>query len=231
MPTPHFATPQELFDLFRTVFNGLPKGIIFDCDGVIVDSFASNIRFYNAVREILYLPPMDATQAKYAHMGTVQQALEHIVPRPFHAQIPELKAKATQLTQHLDTITPMPHLRPFLFACKAHGIEIGICTNRMNGMDDLLHECEMQDMFNPVITVAHAPAKPDPCGTCMILAQWALKAKDVLFIGDSETDRDAAKGAHVPFLAFGSLDLMDSAIAATDSFADLLHVFDELWKA
>ena len=42
---PHLSA-QELADWFRSVYaanNGLPSGIIFDCDGVLIDSREANI--------------------------------------------------------------------------------------------------------------------------------------------------------------------------------------------
>ncbi len=229
MSSPHFSTHAELLNAFHAVFKGLPHGIIFDCDGVIVDSFAANISFYNAVRALLSLPPMDAAQAKFAHMGTAQQALEHVIPRPFHAMIPELKAKATLQSPRSDDFTPMPGLRPFVQACKGHGILTGICTNRLNGMENLLQACEVDGLFSPVITVADAPAKPDPTGTNMVLQAWRLQPQATLFIGDSETDRDAAQAAGIPFVAFRNLEIMDGAIAAVYDFADLHQAFEKLW--
>ena len=44
---PHLSA-QELADWFRSAYatnNGLPSGIIFDCDGVLIDSRDANIAY------------------------------------------------------------------------------------------------------------------------------------------------------------------------------------------
>ena len=35
---------------FRTLYGGPPRGIIFDCDGVVIDSREANIAYYNFLR-------------------------------------------------------------------------------------------------------------------------------------------------------------------------------------
>ena len=56
-------------------------GIIFDCDGVMIDSRAANAIFYNKVLAALGLPPLTPEQDAYTFMATARQALEYIVPR------------------------------------------------------------------------------------------------------------------------------------------------------
>ena len=40
-------------------------GVIFDCDGVLLDSRESNSIFYNRVLAVFGLPPMTPEQEKY----------------------------------------------------------------------------------------------------------------------------------------------------------------------
>ena len=63
----------------KLVPHGL-TGIIFDCDGVMIDSRAANAIFYNKVLAALGLPPLTPEQDAYTFMATARQALEYIVP-------------------------------------------------------------------------------------------------------------------------------------------------------
>ena len=42
---PHLSA-AELSSCFSDTFHGLPSGIIFDCDGVVIDSREANITYY-----------------------------------------------------------------------------------------------------------------------------------------------------------------------------------------
>lgn len=46
------------------------RGVIFDCDGVMIDSRAANDEFYNRVLAYFGLPPMTPEQEAYSFMAT-----------------------------------------------------------------------------------------------------------------------------------------------------------------
>ena len=53
-------------------------GIIFDCDGVMVDSRDVNIGYYNLLLREVGKPPITPEQAGYVQMSTAKEALEYI---------------------------------------------------------------------------------------------------------------------------------------------------------
>ena len=50
-------------------------GVVFDCDGVMIDSRDANRVFYNTVLAELNLPPMGPEEESYAFMATAGEAL------------------------------------------------------------------------------------------------------------------------------------------------------------
>lgn len=42
---------EQLIEFIEENCKGIPKGVIFDCDGVLVDSVEANMAFYNAIRK------------------------------------------------------------------------------------------------------------------------------------------------------------------------------------
>ena len=50
------------------------KVIIFDCDGVLFDSKAANIAFYNQILAAVGLAPMTAEEVAYVHVSTAGEA-------------------------------------------------------------------------------------------------------------------------------------------------------------
>uniref|UniRef100_UPI0026E9456A HAD family hydrolase n=1 Tax=uncultured Desulfovibrio sp. TaxID=167968 RepID=UPI0026E9456A len=56
-----------------------------------------------------------------------------------------------------------------------------------------------------VISVSCALPKPSPAGAEAILKAWGAEPGQALFVGDSENDREAARGAGMVFAGFGGL--------------------------
>ncbi|MCH5277972.1 MAG: HAD-IA family hydrolase [Desulfovibrionaceae bacterium] len=206
-----------------------PDGIIFDCDGVLVDSAPTNIHYYNLLRERLGLPPMSEEQERYVHMSTVAQAIEAIIPAPMRPALREVSASVSYTRDILPLVTPFEGLRELLDACRGQGLRLGVHTNRLSTMPELLAHCDFTEYFDPVITVARAQPKPHPEGTLLVLEHWGMPPERALFVGDSSTDRDAARAAGVPFLAFRADDLSPQGCCC--AYRDLLAALRSLWAA
>lgn len=219
----------SLVDTFRKIYGGGPDGIIFDCDGVLVDSGPSNIRYYNLLRTGLGLPPMSPEQERYVHMSTAEQAIDAIIPRSLRPALRDVVRRISYSRDIMPLLKPFEGLRELLDACRERGLRLGVHTNRFDTMPLLLEHCELTGYFDPVITAAEAPAKPDPAGARMVLARWGMPAGRALFLGDSTTDRDAAGGAGVPFLAFRNPDL--SSLGCCCAYADMLAALETVWEA
>ena len=55
------------------------KGVIFDCDGVLVASKEANKQYYNLILKGLGMPPMNSEQEDYMHMHTVDESIKYLV--------------------------------------------------------------------------------------------------------------------------------------------------------
>ena len=52
--------------------------VIYDCDGVLFDSFETNRRLYNHICAFVGRPPLTEEESRYAHMHTVFEAIHFI---------------------------------------------------------------------------------------------------------------------------------------------------------
>lgn len=116
-------------------------------------------------------------------------------------------------------IVPLLRLQPgFLeFANDLHagGVRMAIATNRISrGIQTVLDFFALPSYFDPVVTASNAAPKPSPEGARRICAAWGFAPADVLFVGDSEHDRDAAQGAGTVFAAFNGGELRGRITAA-----------------
>lgn len=207
---------------------GVPKGIIFDCDGVMIDSVEANMTFYNLIRKKLGLPELNDDQREYCQMSTAAQALEYITPDALKAQLPAVVREVSYARDIEPMIQATEHFLPFLQAISGKFL-LGIHTNRTGPIDYMLNRLGMGGYFDPIMTVRFCEPKPSPDGANKILAQWNIKPHEVLFIGDSIMDMQAARGAEIPFLSYRNEKIMEEGTCCDFALLEeaLLFLYNE----
>lgn len=181
------------------------KAVIYDCDGVMFDSFESNLAFYALVMEQFGRPRLDRNDAhtmRVLHTYCNKDVLAYLFDgddrldevRAFSATIDYRKLFPLMLMED--------GLRETLDAL--HGrVELAVCTNRASSMDLLLEAFGLQGYFSCVMTAGRVTnPKPHPEPLLKVLEQYGIDAGQALFVGDSEVDRQAAEAAGVPFVAY-----------------------------
>lgn len=178
-------------------------GVIFDCDGVLIDSREANAEYYNRILEALGLPPLTAEQESYTYMATVDEALAHITPLDLQARLPEICRKSVN---YMRDIMPLIRLEDgildFLRFLSARGVRCAVHTNRSSGMAVVVDTFNLHQYFDPVVTAVITKPKPAPDGVQYILRQWQIAPESVLFVGDSLNDSQAALRGGVYFAAY-----------------------------
>ena len=182
--------------------NGSIEAVIFDCDGVLVDSRAANAAFYNQILAHFNKEPLTETQLTYVHSQTVYESLAYLFQGD--SRLPE--AERFWRTMDYGPINKMLTLQPGLVDClqDLHGrFKTAIATNRTNTMSRLLREFGLADRFDLVVTSLDVERpKPFPDPLFKILAQFKAAPRQSLFVGDSDVDERTARAAGVPFVAY-----------------------------
>lgn len=209
------------FHLSHKLFPKGLHGIVFDVDGVLFDSRSSNIHYYNVVRRAVQLPPISREEEEYCHMSTSEQAFAHIIPKHLMVQAEEARRRISYHDQVLPMLVPEPGLLEALHWLRNWRVNLGICTNRTNSVEVLLRYFSLETFFSLVKTAENSAPKPHPRGLLEIVSEWDLPNGQVLFIGDSKVDEQAATAAGVPFCAFRSTDLQ-ATVHISDYF-ELIH--------
>lgn len=187
--------------------------VIYDCDGVLLDSLDANRWFYSSICAGTGRPPLTGDELQYAHTHTLHEAIHHLF-----RENPGLEEKALELFSRMDSEESIrrlklePHLIPTLEALKAKGILRAISTSRTTDMEVLLRKFSLEPLFDLVVTARDVlNPKPHPESIEKILQAFALRNEEALFVGDSETDRRTARSAGVKFIAYKNPDLSADA--------------------
>ncbi len=180
-------------------------GIIFDCDGVLFESRAANLAYYNRILENFSYPLVTQEQQQRAHLchtasspvvlaelmdkDTLELALGYAATLDFREFIPFMQ--------------PEPYLREML-AKLLPCLPLAIATNRGGSLLPILAHFKLEDYFQTVVT-SRDVVRPKPAPDMLLLAveRLGLTADRCLFIGDSELDQQAAREAGVRFLGYG----------------------------
>ncbi|MBU1342034.1 MAG: HAD family hydrolase, partial [Proteobacteria bacterium] len=117
-------------------------------------------------------------------------------------------------------------LKELLIKLKDNGYIRGIGTNRTNTMEKVITDFGLEDYFEVIVTAATVKnPKPDPEQLLLIMEKFNLKPYEVLFIGDSEYDRQAAVSAQTGFVAFKNPGLKaDFNVDSMDAIAKILQI-------
>lgn len=192
---------SQNYDL-RAAFPSGIKGFIFDCDGVMFDSRAANIGYYNLILEALNLPRLSPEDEEYAHMHAWRETLNHVVPQERFVDLPKARESIDYCSMVTPMLTPEPFLCELLEYIKSCGLKTAVHTNRSNSMEYTLNHFGMTHLFDTIMTVGKVAAKPDPEGIYVIQKEWQVAMTDMVFLGDSALDEQAARAAGVPFWAY-----------------------------
>lgn len=183
------------------------KGIIFDCDGVLLNSRLANISFYNNLRKKAGLPPLGEEEEEFVHMSTYEQALDYILQGSSRSKVANYLDEMEDSFDYYDLLKVEDGLVHMLGWLMGKGFPLGICTNRLSPLDSFLARFGLDKYFSPMQTASNSSPKPNPDGLLKAVAAWRLSPAEAVFIGDSKVDEMAAKAAGMPFWAFKNFSL------------------------
>jgi phosphoglycolate phosphatase len=198
------------------------KVIIYDCDGVLIDSRESNRAFYNHILERFGLGPLTEAQLAVVHVNTAQGAIDFL----FQGHPRRSEAQAYQQTINNALFLPLirlePHIREVLIRLRSRYLT-AIATNRGKSLPLVLRNLGLDDLFDLTVS-AYEVTRPKPHPECLekILAHFRLEPEAALYIGDAALDQEVAASAGVPFAAYKNPGL--PALYHLESHIDLLAV-------
>jgi phosphoglycolate phosphatase len=177
--------------------------IIFDCDGVLINSFDANTNFFNHCLEQGGYPPLGKEdREKVVYMST-RQLMYEMIADPAEADRMFRISQNTDYTPFLKDVHPLFNFNEVLGALHKN-FHLAVATNRGRSLDRLFDHFNLERWFSFRISTVDAEPKPHPEMLLKCIEYFGVTKDHALYLGDSVSDRDAAANAGIDYLWVGS---------------------------
>ena len=210
-----------------------PAAVVFDLDGTLIDSLPAIRVAFDAVCDELSLPRPDRATAQGFVGGGVPLAMTRLLrwagadgadPDLHGRAIAAMHAAYGRVPPRANAV--YPGVRETLDRLTAHGIPLGLCTNKPAAPTRTVLAALDLDVFAAVVAGdTLATRKPDPAPLHHVLAALGAMPADAVYVGDSEIDHATAAAAGVPF-AFFEGGYLNAPLGAPAPALRLSHMGD-----
>jgi phosphoglycolate phosphatase len=178
--------------------------VIFDCDGVLFNSWKANVAFYDAVLAAIGRPPLDEVTRRLCHTLSSPQLYARLFPGdPSMQRRIAAAARATDYGPFYALMEPVDALEETLRRLATH-CPLALATNRGTTVSGVVERFGLAPFFPirfGILDVARPKPAPDLLLAC--LERAGVEAAAAVYVGDTELDRDAAGAAGVAYIGVG----------------------------
>lgn len=214
------------------------RGIIFDFDGTLIDSYEAITESLNDVRASCGLPPLPASEVK----GMVGHGLEHLIEAAVGREriaegVGVFRRSYAAICERKTTV--LPQVKSTLDDLETRGYIMAIASNKPSYfVRDILKALELDHLFAEVLGPNDVERpKPDPEMLETILMRLGLSPEETAYVGDMLLDIEVGRRAGVDVYAIptGSASRQTLLEGRPDRllhrFADLLAILPALSAA
>lgn len=184
----------------------LPRAVVFDLDGTLVDTAPDLVGALNDLLEALKLPPITIAQGRAAS-GRGGRSLIQVGHEQAGIQLTEdqITALYPRYLEHYASRYAVdsavyPGVEALLDHLEAEGWRLGICTNKPERFaEGLMASLGLRGRFGALLGADTLPVrKPDPRHLIETLERLGVEPDRGILLGDTDTDLKTARAAGVP---------------------------------
>ena len=208
------------------------KAIIFDIDGVLLNSFEANLKFFQTLLLFAgYKPPTSETFRKMFHMP-MDQVIKKLIAPADENEVQRIwlmgKNRAVPYPSELITVTDSCEKTLKILAKK---YTLAIVTSRIKvGVFSLPQLANLENLFQTAVCFEDTEKhKPEPEPLLLACERLQIRPSEAIYIGDAQTDMDAAKAAGMKAIAFTKDELLEAS-ATTHEFSEIPKLIEKKLK-
>jgi HAD superfamily hydrolase (TIGR01509 family) len=212
----------------------LLEGVIFDIDGTLVDSNDAHAQSWvDTFAEAGYDVPFDVVRP------LIGMGADKLLPKTIDVKHDSEKGKKLIKRRseifrdkYLPNLRPLEGSRALVLRVRADGLKPIVATSaKEEELKGLLKAADVADLMEEKATASDAKrSKPDPDIVEAAIEQSGISSYNLVMIGDTPYDIEAATRAEVRTIAFRSGgwrdEDLDGAVEMYDGPADLLARYD-----
>ena len=213
---------------------GRLRGALLDVDGTLVDSNDAHARAWlDALAELGIQVPFAEVRRRIGMGGDklLPEVVDFGEDTPKGEKVSKRRGEIFQ-ERYLPSLRPFPGAKELLHRMRDEGLKLAAASSaKEDELKKLLALCGADEVLTASTSSDDADnSKPDPDIVHAALEKVGLSAREVVMLGDTPYDVEAARKAGVRVIAFrcggwGDDDL-DGALAVYDGPADLLARFE-----
>lgn len=206
------------------------KAVLFDIDGVLLDSFTANVSYFQALLiKAGYPKPSEEKLRTIIVHNTLRQSIIELTNAPEEEvqRIYELGEKLLKDYPH--HLLTMPHEAEETIIELSRNYRLGIVTSRIrDGIYSMPQLANLKKYFQAAVgfedTEKH---KPDPDPLLFACSKLGVKPDETVYIGDTETDLLAGKTAKMKVILYAPENFVKADIY-TANFNKLPEIISDL---
>ncbi len=199
------------------------KAVIFDIDGVLLDSFEANFKFFQELlTEAGYNTPSREEFAPIFHL-TMFDVIKILTKSTSEKEIKRIweMGRGNKINHHMGLLE-IPKKAEATIRSLSKNYILGIATSRIReGIYRIPQLIKLKKYFKVAVSYQDtANHKPHPEPLLFAAKKLGVKPKECVYIGDVENDFKAAKAAKMKVIIYSKIQF-DRADAYTSSFNKL----------
>lgn len=221
------------------------KGVIFDLDGTLIESFGAVTQAFNEVLQSFGLEPIskDTLASFFDRSERLQNILLEIAPHVFENKETIRKGmeeiRKTYFRIERERVCLLPGAKEILSSLKMKGLKVGVVTARMTVGERKWLELRRLDIarfIDAMVTGGETRRKPAPDGIVKCLEKLGLSTEESIFVGDTQTDIIAGRRANIRVVAVSTGTADRKKLAAEkptviiDNLSQLIPTIQDLEK-
>lgn len=196
------------------------RAVLFDVDGVLLDSKRANVAFYRALMRRFGYEGYSDAELERGHSLTLLEAIASLTGEP-EERVRQIWEVARRLEDYPFDLLILPAGCEAALTSLAQQYRLGIVTGRIrDGVEHFFDFSGLRDRFSVAVAYEdYSRPKPDAEPLLKACERLGVAARETVYVGDAPADYLCARAAGTGFIAYG--DAIEDAPRVARSFAEI----------